>query len=77
MVKRYAVINFTLSDMDTGEILISLSKEYDFKFQKESRFIHDQLDKFIEMAKDCYFSGRHVALEFQCCGSRQQLSIPF
>ena len=58
-----AVLTFRLSNVETGEILYELIKEYDLYYLSHRNFLHDKLDDFIQ----------RVVKNGQCC----QYSIEF
>ena len=63
-----------VADMSTGEISAICHKTYDLRFFDERKFLHDQLDKYLNRLRDGY---DNITFEVQCGHTATELSIPF
>lgn len=68
-------ISYTLTDVETGEILKHGIRDFDFRYRSERAFIHSLLDDFFD---DALAHRDHLLnIEFQIVMRPLQPELPF
>lgn len=73
-IKDIKTLSYTLSDMDTGLVVESGVRDYDFRFKSERAELHELLDGYIARLRN---GSVLLSFELQLYDHPVQLSLPF
>lgn len=73
-IKDIKTLSYTLCDMDTGLVVESGVRDYDFRFKSERANLHDLLDGFIVRLRN---GSVPLSFELQLHDHPVQLTLPF
>lgn len=73
-IKDIKTLSYTLCDMDTGLVVESGVRDYDFRFKSERAELHELLDGFVSRLRN---GSVPLSFELQLHDHPVQLNLPF